>query len=1011
VPVLCLVPTPLAAVRAARRLCDAQGGVLFGPAVSTLDRLVPGVLAAAGDRRAVLTPLAERLLAVEAGAAAGFAGLSVTDGLAASLAGAVRELRGAEVTAEETRAAAGDLEGAPAARLRALAGALDAYEVRLAALGALDGAAALRAAADAARRGASSPETADLDLLVVDGIATLQPAAADLLVALVDRARRTRVHLPFFPERPEPCASAEPLLRRLEAAHELAARRDVEIVLPQVEGDGRAARPAALLAAFAGGRGGVPGDGGRVLARAGAGEEGEAEAAAAVLADLLAAGFGPEEIAVVSASPRRAAPLLARACAARGVPFAGGRGPALGDVPVVRAVVAALEAAEHPGRDAVERVLGTAWFAPRGLPPLGPVLDRAGAFDGRLGPAEALRRRAASLAGAAAAAERGAVARAAEAVERLVAMLRPVATPGTARVHATHLGALVEGAGLRRRAARGPRDAVARDLAALAGIEEAAEAVARAFALLGHGGASLAPGIFRAALALAIEGAALPPGSEPAAGAVELWGLDEAPGLALRAVVVTGCARGQLPPAPPPEPLLRDPERIAVNRRLRRAALPVAAARRAEALHRVFCAAAAGREAVAFTWAAPGPAGGGGPLAPVIAEALAAAGVEVPAGPGATDGLATARTARAALRAAVRLGAPGVAALGATPLAERAADALRRGAIEVRRRAAVLSRAPAAFAGAVAGPALSVLRAALPEEWTASQLEGYARCPFRALLGLARLPDRAAAELDIDPRDEGSLLHAVLEAWVAVRMARGSWPPAGSAPDLAEARAAAALVLARFEREGRTGDPAVWAARREAVLARLDRIVQAEARDHGGLAPVAVEHHFGGRAARPPLELAAHGETVRLRGRIDRVDAGPDRLLVLDYKNARSGDAYAELLEDDALGEVNFQVPVYLMVAARDFPGRARLEAGYALLRKAERLEPVALLAGDPRLVADAADAKAEDGPRPFAAAVVEAVRRFRAGAFPIASRSCAGCPHGAVCRFEGAAALSEDDA
>ncbi|HEX8909517.1 MAG TPA: hypothetical protein VF805_09960, partial [Anaeromyxobacteraceae bacterium] len=63
---LCLLPTPLRAARVARRLCDAEGGALLGPRLTTLDRLAPTVLAAAGDGRPVLSPLAERLLAVEA---------------------------------------------------------------------------------------------------------------------------------------------------------------------------------------------------------------------------------------------------------------------------------------------------------------------------------------------------------------------------------------------------------------------------------------------------------------------------------------------------------------------------------------------------------------------------------------------------------------------------------------------------------------------------------------------------------------------------------------------------------------------------------------------------------------------------------------------------------------------------------------------------------------------------------------------------------------------------------
>jgi len=1008
VAALCLVPTPLAAARAARRLCDAQGGVLFGPAVSTLDRLLPGLLAAGGDRRAILTPLAERLLAAEAGAAAGgsFAALSPDSGLAAALAAALAELRRGEVSAGEARRAAEELRGAPAARLRALADALQAWEARLDALDAHDRAGATRAAAAVARRGASSPETSGLDLLVVDGIVALAPAEWDLLAALVARTARTRVHVPFFPDRPELSSPAEPLLRRLEGLHELAARRELEVVLPRLEGEGRAGAAAALLAAFAGGRAPPRSPGGRVLARAGAGEEGEPAAVAAAVAELLEAGFAPGEVAVVVPAPRRTGPALARAFGALGIPFASGRGPGLDGLPLVRAVRTALESAGAVGRQAAERLLGSGWLAPPGLGAPGPLLDRAGAIEGRFPAAAALRRRAASLGAGAPSGERRSLVRAAEALEGLAAALRPLAVPGTAREQATRLAAFLDRSGLRRRAARGEPEQAAADLAALARLEEAAEEVVRAQALLGRGGERLAPDAFRARLGVAIERAALPPPAEPAAGAVELWGLDEAPGLSVRAAVVAGCALGAFPAPPPPEPLLREPERLALNRLLRRAAVPLAAARRAEALHRAFSAAAAGREAIAFTWPAPGPAGGGGPPAPAGADARAAAGLAAPAGPPPEPGLGAARTARAALRAAARLGPAALAALEGSPLAARARDALRRGAIEVERGGAVLARAAAPHAGRIGEGGAAALAAALPEEWAPTQLELYARCPFRAFLRvLARLPDAAAPDLDIDPRDEGSLLHAILEQFVGGRIARRAWPPSGGAEDLAEARAAAEGVLARFEREGRVGDPAAWAPRREAILARVERLVRAEAEGADALVPAAVEHRFGGGAPAPPLALSWQGEEVLLRGRIDRIDAGPDRLRVVDYKNARNGEVYAGELSPEAFGETSFQIPAYLMAAARAFPGRSHLEATYALLRRAERLEPVGLAAGDPVLAAAAP--AASPGARPFAAAVVQAVRRIRAGEFPIASRGCEHCPHGAVCRFQGTAEAS----
>jgi ATP-dependent helicase/DNAse subunit B len=324
-------------------------------------------------------------------------------------------------------------------------------------------------------------------------------------------------------------------------------------------------------------------------------------------------------------------------------------------------------------------------------------------------------------------------------------------------------------------------------------------------------------------------------------------------------------------------------------------------------------------------------------------------------------------------------------------------------------------------AGALDGPALEVLRAALPDAWAPTALETFARCPFRLFAQLAlRVPDRAGAELDADARDEGSLLHAILERFVAGRASRGAWPPRGDPADVEEVQEIARAVFARFEAEGRTGDPAVWTARREAVLGRIGRVVRAEAEVQDGLVPALLEHAFGGDApgAAPALELAADGEVVRLRGRIDRVDAGPDRLLVIDYKSGKDGKAHAGKLSPEAFGTESFQVPAYLLVAARDLPGRRRLSATYAMLGAASRVPAVELDADDPVLVASvpavsatptstpppsALDAEQQPAPggTAFATAVVETVRQIRAGRFPVRPGGCEHCPHRAICRLD----------
>jgi ATP-dependent helicase/nuclease subunit B len=1015
VSVLCLVPTPLRATRAARRLCDAQAGILLGAQVTTLERLVPAALAAARDARPVLSPLAERLLALEAGGHVDerVARLAPGGGLARALAGSLGELRRAEVVPGAVRAAAAALGGAAGARLHLLAAALEAWRARLESAGALDRSGALRAAAEAVERGVAPDELRELDVLVLEGFRALSPAAMDLAVALARRARRTELRLPFFPQRPDLCAPVEPLLRRLEALHELAADRDVTIALEDLDAPGRAPPLARVLAAMAGGPGAPDGGAaGAVLAAAAAGEDAEAEVAAELAARLVERGFAWEDIAVVAPAPDRAAPALARAFAAAGLPFAPGCGPALSAALPVQASLLALAAAVRPGRAALEAVAASPYLGAALPARLAFWLDRAGALDGRGDPEAALRARAAALASPTAARERSELLRTADALAGLSAALRPLGAPGLPREHAARLRGFLAAAGARRRAARAPPEVASRDLGALGRLEEVADELARALAALGRGERRVPAAEWEALLGSAVAGASATPPPEPAAGAIELWPVAEAPGLSARAVLVVGCGRGAFPVATPADPFLRDAERAAVNRAAGRAALASGPLRRAEATHAAFCALAAGREAVAVTWAAPGPGGGGGPPAPLALELIAAAGLTPPPGPERDPGLAASRTAPAALRAAARLARHGRAedALAALPaeggLRARAASAAARGAVELARGAAIASRRAHPYAGGLSPELHAELARALPHEWTPTQLEKHARCPFQLFAGVVlRLAEPEAAELDIDPRDEGSLAHAVLERFLRARLGRHALPLRGGDDERSELRAVAAELFSSFERDGRTGDPALWAGRRAAVLARLERVVRAEAEARDEAIPALLEYRFGGDSGVPPLVFDGPQGQVRLQGRVDRVDAAPDRLVVVDYKNSGS-PLWRKKLEREALGDTNFQVPAYLLAAARALPGRKRFEATYLLLRSAERLPPFTSATDEPLLAVDpvAREAARALGVRPFADAVIDAVASVRRGELSIAPRDCSGCAFGAVCRAEAVA-------
>ena len=1005
---LVVVSTALRQSRASRRLCDAQGGLLFGPRVSTLRALVPGLLARAGDPRGLLTPLAERLLACSSASEAGLIGrMPPASGGARAAAEVIGELRCGEVAAADARAAADGAMGRPAERLRAISAALQAYERRLDEMRALDGAAALRAAAEAARRGGTSEETADLGLLVVEGFLAPSPAALDLVGTLAQRARRVLARIPYLPADPARSAPAEPWVRRFESLHELAARREVALEFP-------GGSPASAVARALGVEAGPGASDGRVAALPAAGDEEQAEGAARFAADLLEGGYAPEEVAVVA--PRRLWERLAVSCDRLAVPLAAAvESPLLASAPM-RDVRAALAAAEVLDRSSAERLLGSPYLrfggeAPEGLARL---LDRAGALEARGAPEERLRERARGLTAPLLSArrERGELLRAAELLGRVKSALAPLRAPAAPREWASRLRAFLDRAGARRRAARGEADLARRDLAALSLLEDVLDDLCVALALLGRAGEPLDRTEWLGLLDLAAGSASVPAAPRVVAGALELWPPEEAPGLQARAVLVLGAERGAWPMAPRPDPLLGDAARFALNRHLRRPALPGAAARHAEAEYLGLSALCAGSEVLGVAWTR-GPEGEG--PAPLAAEVLAR---------GAAQELASAcdppfhraRSESEALRAGARLRCAAASEVGeaaaALPpswpfppghdLAARARSAAERGAREREGRRSALEGLPRGGCGSIPQDLLGAWEKALPPEWSATQLEAHARCPYRFFLQVAGVPDLEPADLDMSPRDEGRLLHAALEAWLRARRDRGDWPPDGSEGDRAELRRIASQVFAGFESEGRVGDRGAWMARRASLLRRLERWLEGEASDWDGLTPALLEYEFGGSSGRPPVAIPTSEGAILLRGRIDRVDADGRRLLVLDYKNSRGERAHRERLDPSELGRTSFQPALYVLAAARELPGRSDFAASYGLLRSTERVAPWRTGPADPFLSLEPREARkaGEGSGRTFADSVVASVSRIRSGVLPIASRDCSGCPFGAVCRF-----------
>lgn len=220
--------------------------------------------------------------------------------------------------------------------------------------------------------------------------------------------------------------------------------------------------------------------------------------------------------------------------------------------------------------------------------------------------------------------------------------------------------------------------------------------------------------------------------------------------------------------------------------------------------------------------------------------------------------------------------------------------------------------------------------------WSVSRLEKYGNCPWSFfaghVLGLAGTP---GPEDDIDAATRGSLLHLCLER-LHRQLAAEFGDEALSSAALPRAEALLPELVRdaadEMARQGWLGSDALRATREQEILGTLLRYVRWEAaqneKEHHTRplrrAPREFEFVFG-MEGHPPVELERGGRTLKLRGKIDRIDEITDErargwLYVADHKSSGSSVNPAAKYEEGAI----LQLPLYLHVVQqhrRDAPG------------------------------------------------------------------------------------------
>ncbi len=272
------------------------------------------------------------------------------------------------------------------------------------------------------------------------------------------------------------------------------------------------------------------------------------------------------------------------------------------------------------------------------------------------------------------------------------------------------------------------------------------------------------------------------------------------------------------------------------------------------------------------------------------------------------------------------------------------------------------------------------------QELSASQLETYAACPlryfFKYVLRLEVVSEPEAL-LEMEEREKGSLAHRVLEAVLRKGQETG-WLKSRDQAAAAECLQAEAETLFRkYEERGWTGALALWQWQKRRLLADLKDVVDGVL-DDSEWTPFEFEAVLGAEGGMAfPLDS---GVSLRLRGRVDRVDVSSDgkSYRVIDYK---TGSSNGFLKSGGYYGGRKIQLPLYLWATRDRFPSRRGIMGVYDFITAKGGYKKFLFREEDPE--------KMESTLRNILGTVAHGVAE---GSFPSAANECEFCDFKALC-------------
>jgi hypothetical protein len=202
--------------------------------------------------------------------------------------------------------------------------------------------------------------------------------------------------------------------------------------------------------------------------------------------------------------------------------------------------------------------------------------------------------------------------------------------------------------------------------------------------------------------------------------------------------------------------------------------------------------------------------------------------------------------------------------------------------------------------------------------------------------------------LHIDALQQGSLVHDVLERWLCEQLDGDLLPAIGDPwpePARARLREIAEDACRDAEARGVTGHPLLWRRDRHRLLRDFEQFLARDDLHRGQLlsAPLHSELSFGMATGSDPLRIDLDDRrSVRVRGRIDRVDRSADgTITVTDFKTG-SAWRYHDLSADTPLADgTKLQLPIYGLAFRDVHPDAPAIHTEYWFVSSRGRWERI----------------------------------------------------------------------